>query len=177
MKVFRNLSNRRGFTLVEVMAVMAIMTIVIVMIYSMVSLGINSLNMGQKSSEKQYEVRMAADFLSKQLRYANSLNFVTSAPSPVTGKHDIYLDGTGVFNYNNNGVSSYATGVGSEQKFKLVFTNIPSSKNSLSFTLGDKDDSRYDITTEVILLNYHKSTFPTVPGSCIGITYTLPPNI
>lgn len=119
---------------------------------------------------------MAADFISKQLRYANSFTFLTSTPTASAGRNDIFLDASGFFYYNNSGSSSTAPGVDNTQKFKISFTNTGKS-NSIIFTIGDKDDANYDVITEVILLNYHKSTFPTASGSCIGFSYTVPSSL
>jgi len=166
----------KGFTLLEVMAVTAIMALVVAIIYPMITFGTTALHKGQVNADKQYQVRMAADFISKQLRYANSFTFLTSTPTAATGRNDIYLDASGFFHYNNNGTSATAPGVDNTQKFEISFLNTGKS-NSIIFTISDKDDVNYDIATEVILLNYHKSTFPTASGSCIGFSYTLPSSL
>jgi len=175
MKYKKLLRNTAGFTLIELMVTLAVLPIAIALIFTMLSFGTASFTLGENTAQKQYEVRMASDFITKQLRYANSITFVQSEPAADAGHNDIYLkdvDGIKCLQFRESGVSKIPPGLSEFKNVKLIFNSF--TNGIIEFTVGDTTDSKYDIHTKVILLNYVQSTSITIPSSCIGVSYSLP---
>lgn len=173
----RGLKNKSGFTLVELMVTIVIMGIVLTVIYNILLFGMGVLNTSQKNSQEQYEVRMATDYITKQLRYANSITFLTSEPLSSPGYNDIYTkDESGIkyLKVRQNGLTEIPPGLSEFQNVKLVFNSFDNDKGILEFTIGSTMDSKYDIKTKVILLNYNNSIVITISDPCIGLRYELP---
>lgn len=159
-------SNKAGFTLIELIVVIAIMGIATSAIFSMNLFGIKTFASGQSIAQKQFETRTAADFITKQLRYASSVTFLTSIPTPTVGAYDIYLNGGSIV-FNNNGVKTIPPGLNNVSDFTLTF--LSGTNNVLNYTVGKTVNTEFNITSQVTALN--SPSFITVSAP-IGIRYT-----
>jgi len=159
-------SNKAGFTLIELIVVIAIMGIATSAIFSMNLFGYKTFAFGQNIAQKQFETRMAADFITKQLRYASSVTFLTSIPTPTAGTYDIYLNGGSIV-FNNNGVKTTPPGLNNVSDFTLTFPTA--TNNVLNYTVGKTVNTNYNITSQVTVLNSLSFTHPSAP---IGLRYT-----
>ena len=159
-------SKKAGFTLIELIVVIAIMGIATSAIFSMNLFGIKTFASGQNIAQKQFETRTAADFITKQLRYASSVTFLTSIPTPTVGAYDIYLD-NGSIVFNNNGVKTTPPGLKNVSDFTLTFPTA--INNVINYTVGKTVNTNYNITSQVIVLNSLSFTHLSAP---IGLRYT-----
>ncbi len=74
-KVF--LKKRQGFTLVEVIVSMALVSIILLMASSLLTTGQKMYNKGTDKADIQFDARMAADFITNELRNATNIGFGT----------------------------------------------------------------------------------------------------
>ena len=152
--------KKKGFTLIEIVIVLAIMSVIGSAIYSFITFNYNVYNKGTKNAEKRNEVSTASQFITKQLRYAKDVVIITSIPTPTVGFDDIYLNGNEIFCVKNGVLNS--TGIGNAKDLTLSFNKA--AANTIQFTVGIADNSAFDITSEVTILN-----MPKVPGIVEGI--------
>jgi prepilin-type N-terminal cleavage/methylation domain-containing protein len=64
------ISNRSGFSLIELIVVIAILSIVITSAFSLFSFGNTIFRKGSSQYNVQADLRLASDFITNQLRYA-----------------------------------------------------------------------------------------------------------
>lgn len=67
-----------GFTLVEVLAALLLYTVLIGSVFSLYLFGVNAYQTGAARLDLQQNVRLAVDFISRELRYANELEIVSA---------------------------------------------------------------------------------------------------
>ena len=115
--------------------------------------------------------RMAADFITKQLRYANTVTIFNDIPTPMPGFYDIYYDSTTkkVLFSKNGATPTSLSGLNNVSDFKLLFQSI---NNNILFNVGKTGSTKYDLNSQVTALN-----MPITSNSAstweIGIRYTL----
>lgn len=73
--------HRKGFTLLECVIFMAIMSLILIAAYSLFFFGIRTYEVGRKNVDVQQNVRIAADFIFREVRYAQAL--VVSSPTEI----------------------------------------------------------------------------------------------
>lgn len=78
MKISALQYNRKGFTLLECILAMAIMSLIFIAAYSLFIFGIRTYEAGRQKVDVQQNVRIAADFIFREVRYARTLD----VPSP-----------------------------------------------------------------------------------------------
>ncbi len=78
MKVSTLQYNRKGFTLLECVLAVAIMSLIFIVAYSLFIFGIRTYEAGRQKVDVQQNVRIAADFIFREVRYAQTLE----VPSP-----------------------------------------------------------------------------------------------
>lgn len=172
---YRKIKGKKsGVTLIELIIVIALIGLVLSAAFSMQLFGVKTFKKGEKDSNNQYDVRMAADFITKQLRFASTVKVLNSFPEPKKGYYDIYLK-DGKIMYNKNGVESAPIGISNVSDFTLTISEV--DKNIIKFKVGKTEDTKYDIESKVSILNI-KTTHPYMieditSGTRIGIRYTL----
>ena len=171
---FRNRINNKnkGFTLIELLVSFAILSVVMVMTVSIQASGIRIFARGNQLAKDQNSSRLASDFITEQVRFARSLEILTSVPSPEVGYNDIYLSNGDILFYKNGQLES-AVALNSESNFTLEFRK--NSERLLEFSIGKNDGEHYDITTMVAVLNIATTLPYEISGSDtgIGVRYTL----
>ncbi len=70
-------NNRNGFTLLELLVAAAIMSVMLLAVFSLLSFGVNTFEAGKQRIDLQQNVRIAADFIFRETRYANELEIVS----------------------------------------------------------------------------------------------------
>jgi Tfp pilus assembly protein PilW len=63
-----------GLTIIELMIALAIMLLVLAIGFNFFFLTLKAYETGENLSEVQFDVRMAADFITRELRYVNSIS-------------------------------------------------------------------------------------------------------
>ncbi len=83
--------QRKGFTLLECVIVMAIMSLIFVAAYSLFFFGVRAYETGRENVDVQQNVRIAADFIFREVRYAQTL----VVPSPTEIRFTLPEDDNG----------------------------------------------------------------------------------
>jgi prepilin-type N-terminal cleavage/methylation domain-containing protein len=162
-----------GITLIELLMAMAIMSIAMVLIFGIYQFSVKTSKEAEFNSKNQFEVRMAADFITKELRYAASAQVLNNAPAASSGYYDIYVQNTnGSIIFNKNGVPTTPPGLNNVTDFTLTFS---STNNIISFTIGKAGNTKYDINSKVVMLNIPSTTSLNFTSSSMGIRYTRQP--
>ena len=77
MVIFLLLStNRNGFTVIELIAALGVTSMILLVVFSMFFLGFRAFEEGKQNIDLQQNVRLAADYISREVRYAQELNVV-----------------------------------------------------------------------------------------------------
>ena len=171
-KVF--LKNRQGFTLVEVIVSMALVSIILLMASSLLTTGQKMYNKGTDKADIQFDARMAADFITNELRNATNIGFGTrlddsyswigladqsvrylAAGSPLeTNKTGAYITSLEVI-----GIESATTADGRTRQI-------------LKFAI--RADDHTEIETKVLLNNNMTSLIGTTVPALMNIYYRKP---
>jgi len=145
-------SQKRGFTLVEAIVTVALMAIVVAAIFSFFFFQTNTFSRGSDRSEIQSEIRLASDFISKELRYATDVSI--SAPADPSQYNRIYIA--------NNKLMYQPAGGPEVEKSSAIFdptdftVNLSGSIDIFTATFslnGTKNKSEYNIDSSVNLKN------------------------
>lgn len=74
------ISDTRGITMIEMLLVLAILSMVAVSGFSLYYSGSQAFRMGEERAQARLNVRMAADFISRELPYATHVKVLSSIP-------------------------------------------------------------------------------------------------
>ena len=69
-------ATEKGFTLLEVLAAVTVYALLLGSVFSLYLFGVNTYKVGSNRLDLQQNVRVAADFISRELRYAHALQQV-----------------------------------------------------------------------------------------------------
>lgn len=156
-------NKKTGVTLIELIIVIAIFGLVLSIVFPMNLFGIKTFNKSNNRSQNQSDVRMAADFITKKIRYAKSVQIIDN-PTPTEGENELYLENsTGKIIYYENETQINIPGVSGITDYKLSFKK--KSDYIIEFTVGKTDTTEYDINSEVTILNSSNSSSITVNSS------------
>lgn len=134
--------KRNGLTLIEIIIVIAILGIVLAMAFNFFVFNLRTFNKGENRAAVQFDVRMASDYITDELR---NVNIISVTDSGLT--HNISL-GTLTAKY------PLVTGVSFE-----IITESP--KYFVHYTVnGNSSDGNnpYALTTKVLLNNITTAT-------------------
>ena len=163
MKKFSILRHSKGFMLTELMVVLALLGIVLALGYMFYGFGTRAFSTGEKRAIAQQSVRTGADFITRQIRFADEL---TLDPSGETiGYYYIYQDGNSVhYKYIDPDGSddidrvlldSAADEIGYAVSFDAIETSSPAYALLVTFTITAEDI--YSLSTDVYIMNITKS--------------------
>ncbi len=163
--------NQKGITLIELLIVIGIMGVVISLGFSFLIFGTRTFKLSGERADNQFDVRMPTDFVSKEVRYADTAEILTAVPaSQPPNTYDIYIDASNQLIYNKNGVLTTIPGVTGVNDYTFTVSRI--SLNTLEYKIGKLGTTKYDVTTQVVILNMNAAGIDgTGPG--IGIRFTM----
>lgn len=173
----RIISDKSGFTLIEIMVTLAILGMVMAAAYSFFNFGNKTFTMGEERSNVRYSVRMAADFITQQLRYATHVRVLASIPDvsefatggTLKGYQAIYIKNGTLKHINASGAEE--TKFYSDNGVTLGDLNFKLSKPYLQYTIPNDPASndKYSISSKLKFLNVLTEAIDTT-GTTGGIT-------
>lgn len=153
MAIRKNLRSQRGVTLVELIVALAILGFVLAAVYSFYYFGERSFAVGSEQSNLQRDLRLAADFITREVRHAVELDLIPVPASFAAGYSYIFLENSAVVHVHN-GVKTAKTGpVVTGLSFGLERLRH-NDRNVLQFTVrGRSGNQQYELSTRVFLSN------------------------
>ena len=154
-------NTEKGFTIVELIIYLALLLIVLNLAYMYFGYGLKVFDRGERKSIAQQSIRVAADFISSELRYADE---VIINPNEIKTDDDysyFYQIGDSVY-YRNNKNSVIRTLLDSSADdniaYRIVFseqsfTGIADTKLVVTFKLETADEDLYELESNVYILN------------------------
>lgn len=151
------IENMRGLTLVEMIVVLSLLSMVLAVGYTFLFSGLNTFNIAEGRSEVQRVVRLAGDFITREVRYAHEMEIINPTESDDfidTTYYYIYQDGSSI-KYRKEGegiATNILNGISDEVAFQLHFTK---DGRMINYSIhGSKDgESPYEIDSDVLILN------------------------
>lgn len=148
----------KGFTLLELVIVLALIGIVFSLAPALNLFGIKAFAKSENKSNVQFDARMAADFITREVRYASKVEILTSAPST--------FDDDYCYIYSDLSADPQVIKYKDKNGFKIIasFTSL----TGLNFKTADHKVLKYNIDgvykresfsieSEVVPLNKSKS--------------------
>ena len=177
----RTILNKDGISLVELLVALVILLLVLSIAYPLYAFGDRSFKVGSRQSIIQQNARMAADYITRELRYATNVKIYTdtsaiSIPSPIPSDNEynyIVIDGNTIKHLSKNGQVIIPQGLSDGIEFELEFDQISSNMIQITVT-GKQNGQVYDIVSEFNLLN--TSSLNDHTGSVIEYK-KLPPTV
>jgi uncharacterized protein YjdB len=153
-KAIKLFCNQAGLTVVELLIGLTVMSIILISGYMFFSFGWRVFDLGTESSVVNNNLRMAAEVVSNEIRYAGVLNVINTADVPVNVDDDkvyIYLNANNrIEKKDNSGSILLPHELDSDITFNVLFTTIAPNTMRMNFT---EDTSGNSMETEVRLLN------------------------
>ncbi len=162
------INDQSGFGLVELLIVLSLLVIVLTMIFTFYLFGVTSFNIGEQQSDVQQNARIAAGFITKELRIAERVIIVNEyedfAGLDIEQSEDfylyyIYLEEGSIYYQQFGEVEEHVKiqeGISANIDFELDFKVSASKGNLLQINLSavEKESNRtYTLETEVLVLN------------------------
>lgn len=154
--------NNKGFTLIELMVTVILVALVLTTVYGMITAGNRIFAQGDAKADVQSSLRVSANFISDQIRYASNVKILDSLPVNFTSdtKQYIYEDG-GILKYYDGHTISNVPGVLDGVIATLDFED----KNSQTVLIrinGTLRNQSYEVETAAYLLNIGSSALAPV---------------
>jgi prepilin-type N-terminal cleavage/methylation domain-containing protein len=144
----------KGFTLVEVILSMALLGLIVSLAFSLFFFGLNTFGLGEKQADVQFDVRMASQFISHEVRYAKEVEILNSLPATLDNSFYIYVK------EESNGTKYiFSKSLTEEKKFAVgnntdIMFNSSSPGKTLYFNIYDMaKGTPYTIESEVYIQN------------------------
>ena len=149
------INDSRGFTVAELLVAVSMLVIVLGVGYSFYYFGSNSFNVGSEQSKLQQDIRLSADCITKEVRYAAGLEILADAsniPETVTNEDNyIFIENGSIVLNKKEGKQSIPNGLNDGFVFALDFKPESSGK-ALYFNIKDVGN-KYNIESKVLILN------------------------
>lgn len=161
-----NLKNTKGVTLVELLVVLALLGMILSLGYSLNFLGMNIFTKGSSQANIQQKVRLASDFITKEVRYATDLK-ILNLSEPIPEKDNIEEDLYYIFIHDNiiehryKGNSKIITDEIQKLSFEKATDKITEKDidNILNFEIvGNDKKQNYNIKSEALIMNLPKNS-------------------
>ncbi len=169
MNIINLIKNQKGLSLVELLVGMAILSIVLAFGFLFYSFGVETFSKGGKNSDSRQNIRLAANFITQELRYATHVELLDEIPSTfLTDYNYIYVDdvkdedGNVIYralHYKKANTveigyvyfDSIAQGVVLEDVFFAL--NLDEDKGFLEFAISSNEEN-FSIKSKISFLNY-----------------------
>lgn len=151
--------NKKSFTLIELLVVIAILGLVASIAFSMFSFSNRVFKNSNINYDVQNDIRLAASYLSKEVRFATHLDIISVAECEAELASHEYFD----YFYIKNGSLHQAVYSGSAHNIKTISQYIASThssfaksaKNVLKILLDSEEQGKnYGIETDIVLENF-----------------------
>lgn len=158
----KKLAFKSGFTLIELIVTIAILGIALSMAYSMGTFGNKYFNNGAAKADVQSNIRLAANYITKELRYSSDATLLTTMPlTPEPTKKYIYID-SGKLKQRYNGIIKNVIGGTTTLQFNI-------EDNTVFFKLeGTLKNQTFKLDSKVLLLNIGSNTLVNGIGTVIA---------
>jgi prepilin-type N-terminal cleavage/methylation domain-containing protein len=146
------IKKEQGLSLVELMVALSLLGIVLALGYMYFNFGMQSYDRGERRTIAQQAVRMTADFITKEIRFAKQIEINPSDGVNESGYRYIYLkDDSVIFRDEAGAERILADSQTDEMPFNVQFnSNVPD--DVVIFDL-DADNGLYSLHTRVQALN------------------------
>ncbi|MBU3182040.1 PilW family protein [Clostridium psychrophilum] len=171
----KKLVFKGGFTLVELIITIGIMGIVLTMAYCMGDYGNKSFNNGSAKSDIQSNTRLAANYITKELRYSSNAEILTALPTTLDStKKYIYVDNEILKQYYNGHITNIVGDNANNIKTTLQFQIQDSGTVDFSIQENLKNQN-FKLNSTILLLNIGNNILANNTGPVIS--YTNEPSI
>lgn len=174
----KKLALKAGFTLIELIVTIGILGIVLTMAFSMGAFGNISFNNGSSKAGVQSNIRLAANYITKELRYSSNANILTTLPATddlIENYKYIYVENGILKQYDNvNGTNKgkITNIVGdTSNRISLLNFEITKSKTVYFNVEGAFNNQILKLDSTVLLLNIDGHPY-LVSGNGAVISYT-----
>jgi len=146
--------RKKGVTLIELIIVLAILAIVVSLGFSLYFFSNKTFNKGVSRSNVQQSVNLAADAITKEVRYASEISIVTSVPQTVSDDYKyIYINDSNLIEFKDkDGTKVIPSNAIDGTVFSLSFESKGSGK-LLGFAITGSGEESFSIESEVFPLN------------------------
>ncbi len=118
----KRITNQNGLTVMELLIAIAIIGVVFTLVASFFKVSVEVYDEGHRQTEEQHAVRLATDFVTRELRNATTIEIIDTAPD--SGSPEEFY----IYVSNNNKLVKYVTDTDTET----------------TYTIGDLDDVAYN---------------------------------
>ncbi|PKM83455.1 MAG: hypothetical protein CVU88_02870 [Firmicutes bacterium HGW-Firmicutes-13] len=156
------LDDKRGISFLETLMVLSLISMVLVLGYSFYAFGARIFAIGESQTNMQRDIRLAADFITREVRNSRSLSLMDFLDSPIKENfYYIYLEHNCIKHIDQDGMESRKTDAVIEE---LIFElkEVPEANNRvlLRFKITGKDGEQDYILESEVLLNNISSLSP-----------------
>lgn len=147
MRLIIDLRNSRGVTLIELIIALALLSMVLAVGYNYYFFENKTYTIGSNQSNVQRDIRLASDFITREVRNAIELELVSS-PTIGDGYNYIYLNGLVLMHDSTPKTDPIIS------QLELKIKKVDNNKNYLEFIIqGNEGEQTYKINTKVQLNN------------------------
>ena len=185
MKMCYRHLNKQGTTLIELLIGSSLLVIVLGIAFSLHSFGTTSFSSGASRVDVQQNARLAADFITSEIRFAKNVDILESFSSSgefAENFHYIFLEsGSIMYKEKGENLLEKFSDISQKVDFELSFTISDDlhndNDNVLKLIVSAEDDNArdFEVKTEVIILNLTDKIIKlenNKPGT--GIRFQLP---
>ena len=148
----KNKSNKKAFTLVELMVSITLISLVLFIAYGMMGSSNILFAKGNTKADIQSNLRLNANYISDEIRYASSIRILSAIPSPIDStKKYIYSDG-GVLKQYSAGETLIIPG-SLEGVISELYFDDKDSQNVIFRISGTFNNETYEVESSVFMLN------------------------
>lgn len=169
------LRNKRGVTLIELIIVIAILGVILMAMYSMFFLELNTFSWSNQQFNIQSDVRLASNVLTKEIRYATSMEIipaddcVTEIASGTVNDY-IYIK-AGALNFaiydSASGTHKVRTYAGIYEA-ESTFTKV--TDDTIKITLAGMEGTKvFKLSSDILLRNFGIASPAKVIGGTSGV--------
>lgn len=144
-------NNNKGITLVELIIVLSLIGIIFVLAFQLNIFAILGIRTGQERAQVQHNVRLASDYITKELRNAYTINILPSLPDPLdTGRRYLYVEGNTIKHYQSGNITDIMRDPPVDMVPTLTFVRDANNSRVIKCTVsGLYEEKVFDLETTV----------------------------